>query len=151
MRNRIIIYLLILFITLAFCGCENKKLYFTEYKDGDIISNSVDGNIYKLNSKFIMFDDGGYLKDNIVKLNSSEVDSYETVGDYYNGGTIYFSDIIKEVYCSERYIIAILHNSQKCIVIDCSKSRKYITESESLDSINIDYSGYTKIKCHYYT
>lgn len=152
MKKRVIIFMLVALLLFVLCGCENKKFLFSEYSSGDIIVNSIDGNIYKLNSQFVMFDDAGALKDDIVKINSSKEHNYETASDYYNEGTPYYCDVINKVYCSEEYIIVTLRNSEKCILIDCSKSKKKeaLTEIESIDKIDIDYSGFTKIKCHYY-
>lgn len=151
MKNRVLTVLLVSLLVFVLCSCGNEKFVFSDYKSGDIICNSIDGNIYKLNSKFVMFDDGGFLRDNIVKINSSEADSYEAAGDYYNEGTEYYRGVCNIVYCSEDYLIVTLRNSEKCILIDCSsKKKEAITELESIEKINIDYSDFTKIECNYY-
>lgn len=136
-------------IIILLCSCGINRFVFQNYQSGDIISNSIDGNIYKLNSKFVMFDDAGALDDSIVRINFQNIKKYETAGDYYNEGTDYYKAIINEVYCSESYIVVTLKNSEKCVLIDCSKDTKSdsITEVKSRKSIPINYSKFTKIQC----
>ncbi|MCH5304104.1 MAG: hypothetical protein J1E41_04495, partial [Ruminococcus sp.] len=67
MKIRIISIMLAGLILLALCSCG--KFIFSEYKSGDVIESTIDGNTYKLNSKFVMFDDGGSLNDSIVRIN----------------------------------------------------------------------------------
>ena len=149
--NKVLSFIsLLLIIVFCFCGCGKFKL--DDYKAGEAIGGNIDGSLIKLNSEFIMFDDGGFLNDDIVRINSDEVDDYEDASDYYNDGTLYYKGIIDEVFCSENYLIVTQHNSEKCILIDCSKDTKSasITEVESIEKVDIDYSDFTKIECSYY-
>ncbi len=150
MKTKIRFVILIIFILLTVCGCG--KFIFSDYNPGDMIESCLDGNFYKLNSKFVMFDDGGFLKDNIVRINSSEENSDKTAGDYYNDGTSYYSAVIDKVYCSEDFIVATLTNDNKVIVIDCNEKNKKsaIHKYSSLDKVELDLNDYTLIECTYY-
>lgn len=151
MKTKIRFVILISFILLTVCGCG--KFIFSDCKSGDMIVNSIDGNVYKLNSKFVMYDDAGFLKDNIVRINSSEENSDKTAGDYYNDGTSYYSAVMDKVYCSEDFIVAVLKNDKKAVVIDCNEKtkRRAIHKYSSLDKVELDLKDYTLIKCSYYT
>ena len=150
MKTKIRFVILISFILLTVCGCG--KFIFSDYKSGDRIAYNIDGNLYKLNSKFVMFDDAGFSEDNIVRINSSEENSDKTAGNYYNEGTSYYSTVMDKVYCSEDFIVATLKNDKKAVVIDCNEKNKKraIHKYNSLDKVELDLKNYTLIECTYY-
>ena len=150
MKTKIIPLIFVGLVLLMLCSCG--KFVFSNHISGDIIDNSLDGNIYKLNSKFIMFDDSGGLKDNIVRINLSEESSYENASDFYNDGTSYYNAVIDKVYCSEDFIVITLKDDNKVVVIDCNEEnkKKAIQEYNSLDEVELDLNDFTLIECKYY-
>lgn len=120
MKTKIRFVILISFILLTVCGC--RKFIFSDCKSGDMIVNSIDGNVYKLNSKFVMYDDAGFLKDDIIRIDENK---FKDAGDF-DEGTVYYTELLDKVYCSEVFIVATLTNDNKVIVIECNEKNKKV-------------------------
>lgn len=96
-----------------------------------------------------MFDDAGFLKDDIIRIDENK---FKDAGDF-DEGTVYYTEVLDKVYCSEDFIVAVLKNDNKAVVIDCNENskKKAVHKYSSLDKVELDLKDYTLIKCSYYT
>ncbi len=147
MKTKIMFVIMVSLILLTVCSCG--KFIFSDCKSGDRIVNSIDGNVYKLNSKFVMYDDAGFLKDDIIRIDENK---FKDAGDF-DEGTVYYTEVLDKVYCSEDFIVALLKDDNKAVVIDCNEKNKKraIHKYSSLDKVELNLKDYTLIKCSYYT
>ena len=147
MKTKIMFVIMVSLILLTVCSCG--KFIFSDCKSGDRIVNSKDGNVYKLNSKFVMYDDAGFLKDDIIRIDENK---FKDAGDF-DEGTVYYTEVLDKVYCSEDFIVALLKDDNKAVVIDCNEKNKKraIHKYSSLDKVELNLKDYTLIKCSYYT
>ena len=119
---------------------------FENYKNADLILAGRDTFIYKINSKLALADDTGGSTDHIKwvpeKMNIAE--------DSVNYGTECYSDMFDTIYCGDDYVVIMLIESKRFIVIDCNKApSECISSYDDPNDIEIDYLNYPVINCLY--
>ena len=143
-KSFLCVVLAVVVITLSFSGCnfsEQEHKTFESCEVGEIYMVSYDVDVFKLNDNFVL-NRFPTAKDDIVYKIRNTTESYIFVDseEYYRGH-------ISKCYCSNKYILLCLENSQQCVLLDCD-SKKNIVVYDNIKDVKIDYSDFDVVDVH---
>ena len=96
---------------------EHEHKTFESCEVGEIYMVSYDVDVFKLNDNFVVNRSPREKDDIVYKIrNTTGIDIFADSDEYYRGH-------IAKCYCSNKYILLCLENSQQCVLLDCNNKK----------------------------